>query len=183
MNRLLGLIGIHVNHFAPHRWKLFREHTTADQARRLLPRQVYNDLFKFAFVRNPWDLLVSYYHYLLRSTGHHRHRRVKRLGGFEDYVRYEARRGKFSQKQFLTDRRGNLLVDFVGRFESLATDFCYVCRVLGISAALPHVNRTPHQDYRSYYDKRTIELVAWHFREDIELFGYEFDGMRRSAAG
>jgi len=176
VNRLLGLVGIHVNHFVPYQWKRFRGHSTARHLQAQLPREVFQGLFKFAFVRNPWDLMVSYYHYLLQTPSHHRHKRVKRLGGFAQYLLYELRDRKFEQSRFLTDRCGGLVMDYVGRFETLREDFAHVCRVLEIPFALPHANRSAHRDYRSYYNDQTIDLVAEHCRTDIELFGYSFDG-------
>jgi len=34
-----------------------------------------------------------------------------------------------------------------------------------------------HRDYRSYYTPETREFVAKQFRRDIEMFGYDFDGL------
>jgi len=68
-----------------------------------------------------------------------------------------------------------LLVDAVGRFESLEEDFSQICRRLGLSANLPHANRSSHRDYRFYYTDRTIEYVADRCRDDISRFGYAFD--------
>ncbi|EIJ36877.1 hypothetical protein Thini_4397 [Thiothrix nivea DSM 5205] len=45
---------------------------------------------------------------------------------------------------------------------------------LGISARLPKRNYSHHKDYRDYYDAHTQKLVADHFAEDIDLFGYTF---------
>jgi hypothetical protein len=183
VNRLLALVGIHVNHYTYYKWKRFRRHVAARIVRRHLPRRVYGNCFKFAFVRNPWDRMVSQYHYILRNPHYHRHRLVKSMSSFEQYVRYELSRNKPLQKDFVTDRRGRLIVDFVGRFERLEDDFAAVCRTLNIEAVLPHVNRTSHRDYRYYYDQPTIDLVASHFREDIDFFGYAFDdGLARAAA-
>jgi hypothetical protein len=182
MNRLLALFGIHVNHFTHYKSKLFREHSTAAEVRRQLPHQVYESFFKFAFVRNPWDLLVSSYHYLRRNEAHHRHGLVMRLHRFEEYVDYELRRNRVLQKPFVTDDNGELIVDFVGRFESLHEDFAFVAQTLGIPVRLGHFNKSEHSDYRSYYNDRLIELVVEHFRDDIEMFGYAFDDGRRRAA-
>lgn len=174
-NRWLARIGIHVNHYAPYRLKKFRPHTTAETLRQNLPADVYESLFKFGFVRDPWSLLVSYYHYIRDSGRHHRRRLAIRLGSFEDFVAYEVRRRRMSQTSLLTGRDGRILVNFVGRYESLDSDFAFICRRIGIdSAPLARVNATAHRDHREYYDARLARLVRDAYAEDIERFGYEF---------
>jgi hypothetical protein len=186
-NRWLDRIGIHVNHYAPYHLKKFRTHTPAVILERQLPADVFADLFKFTFVRNPWDLLVSSYHYLLANGRHHRRRHASRLRSFADYAAYEIRRGKMSQTALLTGRDGRLLVDFVGRFESLPSDFTFICQVLDLEASLPRANATRHRDYRSFYDDRLAAEVGRFFAADVERFGYTFDdaaaSLRRRRTG
>lgn len=185
MNRWLDRVGIHVNHYAPYPMRRFRIHTPAETLRRHLPADVFDGLFRFAFVRNPWDLLVSYWLFVGSTPRHHRSRLTNGLGSFEHYVDYELRRGKISQSRMLCDRHGALLVDYVGRFESLHQDFAHVCRRLGLAVTLPHVNRTSvrdRADWRSYYSPALAARVADHFAEDIERFGYRFETGHRHAA-
>jgi hypothetical protein len=141
-----------------------------------LPAEAYSRLFKFAFVRNPWDRLVSRYSYLLRNENHHRHAFVKKLGNFENYVKWEIARGMF-QHIYVCGADGKLIVDFIGYFERLREDFAQVCVRLNVQAQLPQANTSSHQDYRTYYTPALRDLVAKHFRRDIELFGYDFDGL------
>jgi hypothetical protein len=152
----------------------FRTHGSLRDAQRILPNELFRDYFKFAFVRNPWDRLVSSYHYILERPSHPHHRRVRRLGAFSAYVEYEARRGRFLQYDLLIEAGGRLGMDFVGRFESLAQDFARICDRLGIAVALPHANVSRHRDYTVYYDQATRKLVERHWRKDIETFGYTF---------
>ena len=117
-----------------YRLKRFSGHARARDIRRELPREIWDGMFKFAFVRNPWDRLVSSYHYILRRKHHHRHRKVAALGSFSSYARYEMQRGKFLQHDMLSDGRGKLIVDFVGRVECQHEDFAQICARIGIEA-------------------------------------------------
>ena len=69
----------------------------------------------------------------------------------------------------LCDRQGKLLVDYVGRFETLRDEFDFITRKLGLNADLGHVNSSKHRDYRSYYDDKLIELVAERLAEGHRL--------------
>ena len=130
--------------------------------------------FKFAFVRNPWDLRVSSYHYGLKQPG--RHGRNARNKTFEQYIRtytphHKAFRGK-SQSYFL----GNVSeFDFIGRFENLQDDFDIVCNKIGTPGLkLPHIHKTDHKPYWEYYTDETRELITKLYANDIETFGYKF---------
>ena len=174
--RVLRKVGFSANYLGPYRWRRFRIHATASTAQRHLPPEVYDRLFKFAFVRNPWEWIVSQYRFMLRNPQHHRHETVRKLGSFPRYLQWEAGRRKRSQHGFILDRSGRCIVDFVGRFESLSDDFDAVCRRIGIDASIPGRNEGHSTDYRDSYDDASLELVAELFSRDIELFRYGMDG-------
>lgn len=161
----------------------FPRHAKAIAAREMLPRELYDRLFKFAFVRNPWDLQVSSWHHLRRE-------RPSLLAGIRDFdqfirwkldperpYQYHIDTSITLQSDYLVDLHGQLIVDFVGRYERLAEDFETACARIGIRPPrLPHRRRaTDRRDYRSYYDTGLAELVGRYFRADIERFGYRFD--------
>jgi hypothetical protein len=157
----------------------FPEHVTADTVRRCLPAEVYSAAFKFAFVRNPYDRLVSLYEFLRNNVRHRDHRRVMRLKGFEQFIYWEIRRNRrMNQHAYVTDAKGNLIVDFVGRYEQLHRDFASVCSRLGLAAQLALVDFAGRPDYRTYYTPQTRALVGRCCAYDLELFGYDFDGPR-----
>ncbi|MGB0955723.1 MAG: sulfotransferase, partial [Panacagrimonas sp.] len=79
---------------------------------------------------------------------------------------------------YLIDLRGNLLTDFIGRYEHLQEDWEYICMRLGINPpALPHKRQATDRkkDYRSYYTDDLAQLVGDFFRRDVEMLGYRFD--------
>ncbi len=150
-------------------------HPTAIKIRDHIPTEMFFAFFKFAFVRNTWDRLVSQYSFIMQKPSHLMHARVAALGGFDDYVALQTRRPSAPQKIQLTDLKGDLLVDFVGRFETLAADFQTVCDRLKIKAPLPHINASRHRDYRSHYTDCTAAMVEEAFRKEIDFFGFSFD--------
>ena len=69
-----------------------------------------------------------------------------------------------------------LQVDFIGRFESLQTDFNTVCDRVGCDrAVLPHVFKTTHEHYARYYTSETRDIVGELYAVDIANFGYRFE--------
>jgi len=177
VNRLLERVGIRVNRVGPFPRQCFRLHDSARTVKTWLPSEVYDRLFKFAVVRNPWDRMVSMYAYISTRTEHHRHRDVVRQQSFDDYLAYELRRRFVTQFDMITDRRGSLIVDFVGRFERLDADFAEVCQRLGIEGRIVHRNQSSHEPYQNYYNERTRKLVGEYFAREIEYFGYQFDAV------
>lgn len=176
-NRTLDRFGLHTNlYFGPHTWRWFRIHHSAEVIRRHLPLDLYNRLFKFAFVRNPWDRAVSFYHHCLEQPRHHRHKIVKKMS-FEEFLTWRVKRRPLLQCDTVADRRGELLVDYLGRFETIAEDFNEICRRVGIEVRLQKLNRSQHRDYRSYFNDKTAEMAAEYWRRDIDRFGYTFDGV------
>jgi hypothetical protein len=158
-------------------------HARAIGAREMLPGEFYDALFKFAFVRNPWDLQVSSYHHIRRERPH----LIAHCSDFASFLRWKLNPGRIYQyhidtsialqSSYLIDLDGNLIVDFIGRYERLAEDFHEACRRIGIeSPALPHkrkgVNR---RDYRCYYTDETAAMIADYFKKDIEMLDYRFE--------
>jgi hypothetical protein len=153
-----------------------RAHDDINAARRRMPADRFNRYFKFAFVRNPWDRLVSEYEFLLKKAEHDRHARVKKLGGFKQFIQMQIPRKDAYQINMLCDRKGQFLMDFVGKLENLQADWETVCERIGIPhQALPVKNATQHDRFQGYYDNESRQLVAQHWAREIELFKYSFD--------
>ena len=71
----------------------------------------------------------------------------------------------------------------IGKLENIDEDLATVCARIGVEhEPLGRVGSRPHADYRSYYDDATRDKVARHWARDIELFGYEFEGVAADAA-
>lgn len=157
-----------------------RRHLFARDIRPLVPSEQWDGYFKFAFVRNPWDRLVSWYHMCAQSTAPNAFARhvQQHAPTFDDFVMRTttgiAERTTWNQLDYVTDVEGNVIVDFIGRYERLPEDSRQVGERLGIAIDLPHTNRSTHAHYRDYYTDATRDIVARRFARDILHFGYEF---------
>jgi hypothetical protein len=155
---------------------VFRAHDDIRAAQRRMPAESFNRYFKFAFVRNPWDRLVSEYNFLLERPAHGRHKKVKKLGSFKQFIHMQIPRNDAYQINMLCDHEGKLLMDFVGKIENLEEDWQTVCTNIGIPhQELQRKNATQHSHYQDYYNDETRKLVGRHWSREIELFGYTFD--------
>ncbi len=146
----------------------------------------YKDHFKFTFVRNPYDRLVSCYEDKIMSDRKKEDLLIKnelyKKMPFKEFVKaiysisdIRADQHIKSQYFFVADRKGNLLVDFIGKFENLQDDYKKICKKLGIKKPkkLPTKNKSKRKkDYREYYDKETKRLVYERYKKDFEMFGY-----------
>lgn len=126
----------------------------------------YNKYFKFAFNRNPWDRVVSWFtygDYRMNSDWLSR-------SNLEKFPKFFWA----NQSEWLFEG-DSCLVDFLGRFENLQEDFDTICDKIVIPRQqLPHKNKTNHKHYTEYYNDETKQIVAEKYAKDIEYFGYEF---------
>lgn len=158
-------------------------HTTHETLPALLAR--HPELathFKFAFVRNPWDRLVSFFFYARQRLAP-TFPQFQAMDGLEDMLRLIDRNVAWlcamhairPQCDYVCGEDGVRLTDFVGRHENLPADFARACRRIGISAALPQMNVSRHDDYAGYYNGWCRDFVAIRYGRDIGEFGYAFD--------
>lgn len=144
------------------------------------------DIFSFAFVRNPWDRVVSCYHYL-KSGGifpgdkADAARFVDRYEDFREFVLEGLQDDAIlkqmhfmPQYEWLSDG-DDLIVDQVGKFEKLQPAFSRWFRSLGLpDYKLPHVNKSSHKHYKTYYSEDMIRVIRRVYARDVELFKYRF---------
>jgi hypothetical protein len=146
--------------------------------------------FAFAFTRNPYDRLVSAFHYLSKGGMNEADQRdsVEYVGEYEgDFRRFvlHALTGPEPPRIFrqihlrpqvdwLCDESGRIMVDYLGHFESIESGYEELGRQLGVVLPAPsHENKSHHWHYETYYDERLRALVARAYRDDFERLGYQ----------
>jgi hypothetical protein len=151
-----------------------RKHRTISQIEEEIPGEQFNQYFKFGYVRNPWDLTLSFYQYIIGKKGHFLHEQLCQYSSFSECLK-NVHVPVAPQLSYFTNSTDNIIVDYIGRFENLQQDFDIICDRIGRpQQQLPHRNKTDHKHYTEYYDDETRQMVAERYAKDIEYFGYKF---------
>ena len=146
----------------------------------------FKDFFTFSFVRNPYDRLYSSYKFL-QTGGMNEHDKVafqkylSKFSDFEDFVLnglnneiiYEIIHF-VPQSEFICNKNGEILVDFVGRFENLNDDLNSISRKIKKELALEHHNKNFKKDYKKIYNQEMKTKVYEVYKKDFVLFNYNF---------
>jgi hypothetical protein len=108
---------------------------------RYMTQAQFDSYYKFAFVRNPWHRVVSFYRYLDWGKAVDFRSFMDRI--FPTRLWQDMHWFTRPQADFLLDDQGELLVDFVGSFEHIKRDWAVVCEALELGdTPLPHVNKS-----------------------------------------
>lgn len=137
---------------------------------------VSDDVFKFSFVRNPWDRFVS----ALLCQDNYIEVDKDRFSQFVMEQCTEKETPKYGvypmhflpQWHFLLDNDDKLGVDFLGRYELLHVDWETVCSILNVSYKLPHYRKVVRKPFEYYYTPETRRIIGELYEQDVELFGY-----------
>ncbi|HFU2808308.1 TPA: sulfotransferase family 2 domain-containing protein, partial [Campylobacter coli] len=149
----------------------------------------FDSYFSFGFVRNPYDRVVSAYHYLKNDSPDPYDIEWGRLHinnlTFEEFI-LSLQDEEFKEKilsknhfsfqyKYLCDENMNILVNFVGKFEQLNSDFKKILNILRRKDSLVHINKSKHLNYKDYYSSQTYKIIREIYRDDFEIFDYDLE--------
>lgn len=143
------------------------------------PKNRFNKYFKFTFVRNPWDLMISKYLDPYFSGHCKRGPAIGAEAGKSlKYFLEHYKTPRHEQGEIFHDYFDPEEIDFIGRFENRTNDLEYISEKIGVpidsSIHSRKVQVFCKKDYTSYYDDETRQMVAEKYERDINYFGYKF---------
>lgn len=152
----------------------------------------YNDTdYKYIVtIRNPWDRMVSYYHYLRQNNGLYSEfytlsSMVKHISFFE-YVDIIISGDNFfktelqimtnnNQWSFITNNKNEVVVDYVFKLENIQNDISEFLKNNGIEdRTILKLNTSKRGHYREYYNDEYIDKVYQFDKELIEKYNYTY---------
>ena len=157
--------------------RLWKHATLSDIDGLITPEQAAR-YFTFTLVRNPWDRVVSYYHWLQTQTFDHPAVRLAQATSFTQFLNHPHTQASLSAapySSYMMDIRGQERCSAYIRLEHFETDAGPLWDHLGFRLDLDHVNRSDRQDYRQYYSDADAQTLARTCAQDISRFHYTFD--------
>lgn len=159
------------------------KHLTAREFKEQIPG--YDRFYKFSFVRNPWERMLSYYLWR-RSNKWGKEAHTRNFEEWLQYIRIHRNDSKtdhqknflkaiMQQYDFLHDGNG-ITLDFIGRMENFEKDFERIIEHTETKhKILPKALKQNRRHYSFYYNKPARQLVEKLYHKDIEEFGYSFE--------
>jgi len=141
-----------------------------------LTKAEFNSFYKFSFVRNSWARMYSWYANIMKDELHRQQYGITSDSfTYKEFLKEKIDHCTFSQLYFLQNKRGDVPMDFIGRFENLQEDFDKVCEQLKIEdSTLPKLLVRKYGHYTDNYDNETKDLIYKFYKEEIDYFGFEY---------
>ena len=156
-------------------WK----HSTLADISGLASEEEINTFFTFTLVRNPWDRLVSYYHWLREQSFDHPVVARAKATSFEGFLCDPGIQSSFMKntaESYMRTLSGAEVCNAYIRLEHFDEDAQPLFGHLGFRLTLEHTNQSDRtSDFRGYYTDETAGIVAKICAQDIEKFGYQFE--------
>lgn len=152
--------------------KKFQSHIKAREVKERIPKEIWDSYYKFTVDRNPWDKVLSHYHFVRK-----RYDRYARDISFDEYLRTADL--PYNYKKY-TDLGGSIMVDRVMRYERLNEELGEVFSMLGVpfegslGAREKSHYRKDRRPYQEVYTEEQKNLVGELFKPEVDLLGYEF---------
>jgi hypothetical protein len=155
-------------------WK----HSTLADIEGVVTREEIAQMFCFTLVRNPWDRIVSYYHWLRGQAFDHPMVRLAQQSSFAAFLETPALQSSLQNApygSYLQDGAGNDQGNLFIRLEHFTQDAQPLFDHLGFELTLPNANASDRDaEYERYYTEALSQIVARICAADIARFGYRF---------
>jgi len=159
-----------------------KQHQTLEDILTQVSVDVFNKSFSFTVIRNPWDRVVSWYHFfntqITNKTDH----------SFNDWVLNDcpflwnsgnSKLQWMEQHRFYIDQyevTERVKIKKIYKLHELEQHWPEICdNTIRRQIELVKTNISTHDDYRNYYNKETKEIIRIRCEIDIDINKWTFD--------
>ena len=144
----------------------------------IMETSAMQDYFVFTIVGNPWDRMVSYYHWAREQSFDHpvvRAAAEHKFAGFLHHPDVWRPLQASPYRSYVQGPSGADHCNLYMRLEHLRSDIAALEEYLGLRIDVGHANASVRdQDYRAYYTNDLRDHVARICADDIARFEYAF---------
>jgi hypothetical protein len=171
-----GIVGTRMSQFKAEKDEYYN-HMTPSKIKEKLGSDIFENYTKIANVRNPFDILVSHYHFKPTYELFTKNKNYT----FEDYLFrtdvVEKLAENYRNLHFIEDK---FVIDEILRHENLQNDIDNLIKKLNLpipTRNLSNYKESSSRKYKAYsdfYTNQTKDLVEKHFKFYLDLFNYTF---------
>ena len=171
------------------------KHSTADEIRGVIGPEIWGSFFKFAFVRHPYTRMVSLYNFAKKNFNRLVDKKIPSTApawnwpeikimaqttSFSEFIRslYKANPAAMKRQiDWISDDKGKIIVDFVGKLENINEDFKVISDKIKIdSFQLVKKNVSGNNQkviHNLFLHEEDYEFLNMIYRRDFEILGYD----------
>jgi hypothetical protein len=180
------------------------KHSQAQDIKRIVGNEIWNDYFTFTFVRNPYARALSLYtsiETIIESKGYRRYLRflpLQRLlksglwtwpsakaylnsKNFSQFIRnshFMEELGSEPQVNWIKDKNGKIIVDFIGKVENIHNDLKQITDRIGVNTKtikLANVSKKKKNLNNYFSSDDDYNYLHEIYKDDFEEFCYDPD--------
>jgi chondroitin 4-sulfotransferase 11 len=149
-----------------------------------------SDFYSFAFIRNPYEKVLSSFNFYLNNEirGNKSHKKIiKKLNTFENMIlNYELvsnqilEHFKYTQSDYICDKNGKIIIDYWDYFNNINSGINVMLKRIDKSTiTLPIINKTPHNNWKNFYNDNLAEIVYGHWEKDFINFKFDKNSYKK----
>lgn len=146
-----------------------------------LKQEINSNAMTFAVIRNPWDRLVSSFHYIKKGGSGNVwdlkcQEKIKEYLTFKSFIKGRGilkvkNDTHFVSQSWFIDEP----LDCTISYENLSVSYGQFVSENNLKVKpLCKINQSNHKHYKQYYDQEMIQIVRDIYKEDVEKFKYEY---------
>lgn len=154
-------------------------HAKANDIKKILGQELFDNFFKFAFVRNPWSKELSDYEYIKRHSEHPVSNMIHSKSlSLEQYLEWkiQQKNKQSPQLSYIADDHNNVLVNFIGKVENIDSDLKKIAKLTNLEIGNIKRLNTANKflDYKYHYTSNSRKLVEELHKNELNMFNYSF---------